>query len=113
MRTIFKTDEFTRFYDSLDQDTKEKIEYILYLIETLPWVHSRFMKKLVGTPYYEVRISVDNEYRILVSMDQPLLSQAKRVLLINGFQKKSTKDYKAQIARADKIINGLTDETED
>ena len=39
--------------------------------------------------------------------DNASFIEANEVLLLNGFMKKSTKDYKAQIKIAEKIINEL------
>lgn len=45
---------------------------------------------------------------ILFTIDHPNLIEATQVLLLNGFLKKSTKDYKKQIEIADKIIQSLS-----
>ena len=45
---------------------------------------------------------------ILFTVDHPTLIEATQVLLLNGFLKKSTKDYKKQIEIADKIIQSLS-----
>lgn len=68
-------------------------------------VSSKFVKKLEGTEFYEMRVSVGNEYRvILLSVDSESFIEAERIVLLNGFMKKSTKDYKTQISLAKKII---------
>lgn len=55
-----------------------------------------------------MRISVGNEYRvILFATDNDNFIEATEILLLNGFMKKSTKDYKVQIQVAWKIIKGL------
>lgn len=56
-----------------------------------------------------MRISVGNEYRvILFTIDRESFIEADEVLLLNGFMKKSTKDYKAQIQIAENILSELT-----
>ncbi|MBP5505630.1 MAG: type II toxin-antitoxin system RelE/ParE family toxin [Bacteroidales bacterium] len=63
-------------------------------------VHSTLEK----TDYYEMRVSVGDEYRvILFTVDSRSFMESNEVLLINGFLKKSTKDYKKQIGIADRI----------
>ena len=55
-----------------------------------------------------MRISVGNEYRvILFTIDSESFIEADEVLLLNGFMKKSTKDYKAQIQIAENILSEL------
>ena len=104
MRTTIPTEEFQDFYNSSSKRVQEKIDYIVQMMEELNVVNTKFVKKLENTEYYEMRISVGNEYRvILFTMDSPNFMQAKTILLLNGFIKKSTNDYKAQIARADII----------
>lgn len=66
------------------------------------------MKKLVETDFYELRISVGNEYRvILFTIDQESFVEAEQILLLNGFMKKSTKDYKKELQKAQRILNSL------
>lgn len=58
-------------------------------------VNTKQVKKLIDTDFYELYISVGNEYRvILFTIDHENFIEAKLVLLLNGFMKKSTKDYK-------------------
>lgn len=105
MRIVIQTPAFVEFYESSNERTKEKIDYILLMMQELDNVNAKFVKKLEGTDYYEMRISVDNEYRvILFTIDSPNFMIATKILLLNGFLKKSTKDYKTQIMIADKII---------
>ena len=71
-------------------------------------VNTKLVKKLVDTDFYELRISVGNEYRvILFTIDHENLIEAEQVLLLNGFIKKSTKDYKKEIEKAQHILNNL------
>lgn len=66
-------------------------------------VSTKFVKRLEGTYFYEMRISVNNEYRvILFTIDKENFIEAEQILLLNGSVKKSTKDYKKQISIADK-----------
>lgn len=58
--------------------------------------------------FYELRISVMNEYRvILVAIDHENFIEARQVVLLNGFMKKSKKDYKKEIEKARQILNML------
>ncbi|MBP5229371.1 MAG: type II toxin-antitoxin system RelE/ParE family toxin [Bacteroidales bacterium] len=109
MRKIYKSTEFEEFYNNLDERVQEKIKYILQIIMSKMVVNSKFVKKLVNTPYYELRISLDNEYRvILFTINELNFFKATEVYLLNGFMKKSTKDYKRELKIADKIIEKLS-----
>ena len=109
IRTVFYTDEFKEFYNGLDEKVKKKIDYIIALIKDLKLVNSNFVKKLVSTELYEMRISVGtNEYRtILFAIDNENIIEASQIIILNGFLKKSTKDYDKQIKKAEKILNNL------
>ena len=67
------------------------------------------MHKYVRTELYEMRVSVgNNEYRtILFAIDHENVMEAKNILLLNGFIKKDTKDYRKQIEIATTILNKL------
>ena len=108
MRTLRRTNEFDEFYNSVGQKVQEKIDYALSLMSQIKVVSTKFVKKLEGTNFYEMRISVGNEYRvILFTIDSESFIEADEVLLLNGFMKKSTKDYKAQIQIAENILSEL------
>lgn len=69
-------------------------------------IPAKFVKKLVNTPFYELRVSVDNEIRVvLFAIDHENINLASRVILLNGFIKKSTKDYDREIIKAQDILN--------
>lgn len=76
-------------------------------MKTIKVVSSKFVKHLEGTSLYEARISVGtNEHRTIVfAINAETFVKATRLLLLNSFQKKSTKDYKQQIATAYKILD--------
>ena len=89
---------------------QKKIDWNLMLIESIQILSVKIVKKLIDTSFYELRVSVDNEYRvILFAIDKPNLMEARKVLLLNGFIKKSTKDYKREIKIAQKLLKDYTD----
>ncbi|MCZ2609495.1 type II toxin-antitoxin system RelE/ParE family toxin [Bacteroides fragilis] len=67
---------------------------------------TKFVKHLENKNLYEMRVSVNtNEYRtILFAVDNDNIILLKKVLLLNGFLKKSTKDYCKQIKIAERIL---------
>jgi hypothetical protein len=69
------------------------------------------VKKLVGTEFYELRIKVQNEVRIMIfSIDHSNLNESNKVILLNGFIKKSKKDYKKAIKIAINLLEKYKDE---
>jgi phage-related protein len=108
MRTIIRSIEFDEFYHSLPANVQNKVQYALNIIADFKVVHTKLVKKLVDTDFYELRISVGNEYRvILFTIDHENFVEAQQILLLNGFMKKSTKDYKIEIKKAQQILNTL------
>lgn len=100
--------EFDEFYNSLPENVQNKVKYALNIIAEVKVVNTKLVKKLVETDFYELRISVGNEYRvILFTIDQESFVEAEQILLLNGFMKKSTKDYKKELQKAQRILNSL------
>lgn len=103
-----KSAEFDEFYNSLPENVQNKVKYALNIIAEVKVVNTNLVKKLVETDFYELRISVGNEYRvILFTIDQESFVEAEQILLLNGFMKKSTKDYKKELQKAQRILNSL------
>jgi hypothetical protein len=109
VRTIIKTPEFEEFFETLSPKVKTKFDYVINVIATIYNVSTKFVKHLEKTDLYEMRISVGtNEYRtVLFAIDNDNFIEAKNILLLNGFLKKDSKDYRKQIAIATAILNSL------
>jgi mRNA-degrading endonuclease RelE of RelBE toxin-antitoxin system len=104
-RELIYSPEYKEFVQSADNRTREKLRYAVAILETVPQIPAKFVKKLVNTDFYELRVSVDNEVRvILFSADHDNINLATNVVLLNGFVKKSTKDYDREIAKAINIL---------
>ncbi len=100
--------EFDEFYNSLPANVRNKVNYALNIIAVVKVVNTKLIKKLIDTNFYELRISVGNEYRVvLFTIDHENFIEAEQILLLNGFMKKSTKDYKKEIKKAEQILNNL------
>ena len=108
-RQILHTNEFDEFYSSLNSKTKTKFDECLVILESIYVLNTKFIKKLVRTELYEMRVSVGtNEYRTMIfAVNHENIIQATEIVLLNGFLKKSTKDYDKQIKKAIKILEGL------
>ena len=100
--------EFDEIYNSLPANVQNKVNYALNIIAVVKVVNTKLIKKLIDTNFYELRISVGNEYRVvLFTIDHENFIEAEQILLLNGFMKKSTKDYKKEIKKAEQILNNL------
>ena len=109
MRTIYRSEEFDVYYASQTERVRNKIDYALSVMQQIKVVNTKLVKRIENTDYYELRISVDNEHRVLMfTIDQENFIEANQILMLNGFIKKSTKDYKAQIAIANRILSKYT-----
>ena len=106
IRELYFSEEFLEFYNTLEDRIKTKFEHTMDIIRTEYILSTKFVKHLDGTDLYEMRVSVStNEFRtILFVVDDDNIILSKRILLLNGFLKKSTKDYSRQIKIAKRIL---------
>ena len=106
IRQVIYSEEFDAFYRGLDSKIQDKFDYGLRLIKTQYVVNKKFVKHLENTDFYELRVSISsNEYRtILLAVDNDSFIQSTKVLLLNSFLKKGTKQYKAEIKKAENIV---------
>ncbi|MEG0498528.1 MAG: type II toxin-antitoxin system RelE/ParE family toxin [Alistipes sp.] len=108
-REITHTVEFEAFYRTLDLRSRKKMAQVVDIIRCADVISTKFVKKLVDTEFYEVRISANNEYRVItLAVDNDNIMNATQIIFLNGFIKKSTKDYDSQIAKATTILNTLS-----
>ena len=107
-RNLILSPEYIASEQSSNPRTREKLRYAVSILETVYPIPSKFVKKLTNTDFYELRVSVDNEVRvILFSADNENINLASSVILLNGFIKKSTKDYDKEITKAINILRNL------
>ena len=101
IRIVIRTPEFDEYYSSLQRKVQEKFYYVLHIMISQYAVSEKFVKKLGATELYEMRVSIgNNEYRtLLFTVDNISFIQAKRVILLNSFQKKDNKQYKYEYNR--------------
>ena len=90
--------EYDENYANIDEKTKVKYDYVEMIIKTQYVVNKKFVKNLEDTEFYEARVSVgNNEYRTIIFAVETLsFMESKRVLFLNSFLKKGTKQYKAK-----------------
>ena len=106
IRETFHSLEYDEYYAGLDEKIKVKYDYVEMIIRTQYVVNKKFVKNLEGTEFYEARVSVgNNEYRtVIFAIESLSFMESKRVLFLNSFLKKSTKQYKGEIEIARQII---------
>lgn len=104
-RHIRYSEEFYLFKTELSERASEKLDYCIAILQTEMPLSQKFVKKVIGSDFYELRVSVDNEIRvILFAIDNANISLATEIIVLNGFVKKSTKDYDKQIRKAYNIL---------
>jgi uncharacterized protein YihD (DUF1040 family) len=105
VREIEITEECLEFIDNQGERVSLKFFQLIEVIGEVKVVNANFLKKLQSTPFYELRIKSGNEYRIVIfAIDHLNFSECTKAVCLCGFQKKSTKDYKKALARAEKIL---------
>ena len=65
VRTVYKTVEFELFYNSLQPKVQTKFDYVINVISTVYNVSTKFVKHLVSSDLYEMRVSW-----VLMSIEQ-------------------------------------------
>ncbi len=105
MREILITTECLEFIDNQNERVSTKFFQLIEVIEEVKIVHSNFIKKLINTDFYELRIKAGNEIRVIIfTVDHSNFSECTKAICLNGFHKKSTKDYKKAIKQAEKLL---------
>ncbi|MCE2497123.1 MAG: type II toxin-antitoxin system RelE/ParE family toxin [Flavobacteriales bacterium] len=88
-------DHFWEFYNSLPDQAKKKVDYVLQMVITLDRIPKQFFKHLVDG-IYEIRIKSGSDiYRIFCFFDE-----GKPVILLNAIQKKTQKTPRKELERA-------------
>lgn len=97
---LFYKNYFERFFIQQNNRVKEKILWTIRLIEDVETVPSVFLKRITGTNgIYEIRIQAGSDiFRIFCFFYKENL-----IVIGNGFQKKTQKTPKIEIAKAIQI----------
>ena len=107
-RELILSAEYIKFEEESNPLTREKLRYAISILQHVTPIPTKFVKKLTYTDFYELRISVNNEFRvILFAVDNENINLATTIVLLNGFVKKSTKDYDKEIKKAVNILREL------
>ena len=91
---------FWEFYNAQTEAVKDKIDWVIALVRTLPQVPEKYLKHMEGTDgIFEIWVSSgSNIFRIFCCFDAGQL-----IILFNGFQKKTQKTPKNEIKKAKEI----------
>lgn len=104
-RELLYSVEYLEFAEGASKRTKDKLSYAIEMLQNMDVISTKFVKHLTNTEFYELRISVDNEIRvILFTVDNDNINLSRQIVFLNGFTKKSTKDYQREIERAITIL---------
>lgn len=105
MREIYISEECEKFIlEESSERVKRKFKYLLEVIEEHKILHRSIVEKLTNTKYYELKIKAENQIRVIIlTLDHENINESRSIILLNGFLKRTNKDYK----KAVKIADGL------
>lgn len=94
---IYFKEYFWDFFDKQTEKTKDKIDYVLFLVTVAENIPRKFFEQIKGyNGLFAIRIEFEsNIFRIFCCFDKGSL-----VVLFNGFQKKTQKMPKKEIDKA-------------
>ncbi|MBR6455912.1 MAG: type II toxin-antitoxin system RelE/ParE family toxin [Prevotella sp.] len=74
-------------------------------------VSTKFVKRLEKTEFYEMRVSLgNNQYRtVLFAIDAENFMECKRMVMLNSFVEKSSKQYHSEIQKAQRLLKKWED----
>jgi hypothetical protein len=105
MREIDITEYCLEYIDNQGKRVSDKFFQLVVIMEEVKIVHTNFVKKLMNTKFYELRIKAGNEYRVIIfAIDHLNFSECTKAVCLNGFLKKSNKDYLKAIKEAEKVL---------
>ncbi len=106
MKEIYISEECERYIlEESSERVQNKFKYLLEVLEEHKIVHTSFVEKLTNTKYYELKIKADNQIRIIIfTIDNENFHAARQIILLNGFLKRTNKDYKKAIKIADQLL---------
>lgn len=105
-KIIFYEDHFVDFFNTLNQKAKDKVLYVLRLIQIIDVIPSNVLKSITGIKnLFEIRIEIEsNIYRVFCCFDKGNL-----IILFNGFQKKTDKTPVNEINKAKQLMKEYFD----
>ena len=106
MRKIYISEECEKYIlEGSSERVKRKFKYLLEVMEEHKIIHTSIVEKLTNTKYYELKIKAENQIRvILFAIDNVNFNEASQIILLNGFLKRTNRDYKKAVKIADKLL---------
>ncbi|MCF8356022.1 MAG: type II toxin-antitoxin system RelE/ParE family toxin [Melioribacteraceae bacterium] len=103
---IYFREYFWDFFNKQKEKTKDKIDYVLFLVTVADKIPKKFFEPMAGYDrLFAIGIKFEsNIYRIFCCFDKGNL-----VVLFNGFQKKTQKTPKKEIEKAMRIMKEYFD----
>ncbi|SRR5579883_221213 len=97
---FFFKNYFLEFYEDLNLDIKKKIDWVIQLLCTIPFVPEQYLQRIQGTDsLYEMRVAFGGRiFRVFCCFDEGNI-----IILFNGFEKKSSKTPGKEIEKAIRI----------
>jgi len=107
MREIYISEECeTYILKDSSLRVQKKFKYLLEVIEKQKIVHASIVEKLTNTKYYELKIKAENQIRVIIfTIDNVNFIEANQIILLNGFLKRTNKDYPKAIIIADELLS--------
>lgn len=113
MREILISDECIDFVSRNNTRVQTKFKYLLEVIGEQKIIHRAIVDKLVNTKFYELRIRAENQIRIIIfTTDNENFMESKKIILLNGFLKRTNKDYIKAVNEAGKLLTKYKKEIE-
>jgi phage-related protein len=105
-RLIYFKNYYWDFFNLQNEKTKDKIDYVLFLVTVADNIPKKFFEQLTGhSGLFAIRIEFEsNIFRVFCCFDKGNL-----VVLFNGFQKKTQKTPKKEIEKAIQIMQEYFD----
>ncbi len=105
MREIDITENCLDFIDAQEKRVSDKFFQMIEIIGEVRIIHTNFVKKIQNSSFFELRIKAGNEYRVLIfAIDHLNFIECTKAVCLNGFIKKSNKDYLKGIKEAENIL---------
>jgi len=106
MREIYLSEECEKYIiEESSERVQNKFKYLLEVLENQKIVHTSFVEKLVNTKFYELKIKAENQIRIIIfTIDNENFNEASKIILLNGFLKRTNKDYKKAVKFAEQLL---------
>ena len=97
---IYYEDYYLDFFNAQKEEVKKKFNWTLQLISSHDRIPEKYFKHITNSDgLFEVRVEVGSDiFRVFSFFDK-----GKLVVLVNGFQKKTQKTPKSEIALAEKL----------